>query len=58
MNIAIKLQYQRRKFAEYFLIHAMDFTRARLTTCILLEMRVTNEAAIDFYKKWEPLKFE
>ncbi|WP_251365619.1 GNAT family N-acetyltransferase [Coxiella-like endosymbiont of Rhipicephalus sanguineus] len=51
MNIAVKPQHQRRKFAECLLIQAMDFTRVRLATRILLEVQVSNEVAIDFYKK-------
>lgn len=31
MNIAVKPQHQRRKFAECLLIQAIDFTRARFS---------------------------
>lgn len=51
MNIAVRPEFQRKKFAEYLLVRSIDFARMNLASRILLEVRVTNEAAINFFKK-------
>ncbi|WP_100623142.1 GNAT family N-acetyltransferase [Candidatus Coxiella mudrowiae] len=56
MNIAVKPQHKRRKFAECecLLIQAIDFTRTRFSySYFISSASYSNEVAIDFYKKNE-----
>jgi len=52
MNIAIHPDYQRRGLASRLLQQAIDFAKAKQIKQLLLEVRVSNSAAIEFYKKW------
>ncbi len=56
MNIAIKSAYRRKGYAQLLVQHAMDFARSKGVARLLLEVRRSNEAAIQFYEKlgaWE-----
>jgi [ribosomal protein S18]-alanine N-acetyltransferase len=51
LNIAIRLNFQRKNFAQTLLNEIYKLSIYNNLERIILEVRVTNEAAIKFYKK-------
>ncbi len=51
LNIAVDPDYQRQGLGRYLLDFACDFGRERGARCALLEVRVSNTAALELYTR-------